>query len=99
MFAPRSEVPRRSSPSYGASSKPLGRRRWRAAALPLNAIIVLPAAIPSEKISSDAVLDFLGSISGLLDCARFHVGQLPDVAVQVLKSMAVHEPVVLRFLM
>src|SRR5262245_53026651 len=56
MLAPRSEVPRKSSPSYGASSQPLGSRRWSASALPLSAIIVRAAAIPSEYFRPDPAL-------------------------------------------
>src|SRR4029453_8431632 len=51
MLAPRSEVPRKSSPAYGASSQPLGSRRWSASALPSRAIIVRAAAIPAEYYS------------------------------------------------
>jgi hypothetical protein len=33
----------------------------------------------------------------LLDVARIHVEQLPNMAVEVLKAVAVHEPIVLGF--
>src|SRR5262245_39492078 len=51
-FAPLSEVPRRSSPAYGASSHPFGSRRSSAGAAASTAIIVRAAAIPSEYLRS-----------------------------------------------
>src|SRR5262245_46010288 len=60
MFAPRNEVPRRSSPAYGATSQPLGSRCWSAATLPSSAIIVRAAAMPSEYFRSDPILVSFG---------------------------------------
>src|SRR5262249_19116864 len=74
MFAPRNEVPRKSSPAYGASSQPPGSRRWSAPTLASRATSVRAAAIPSEYFRFDsafttlfAVTDLMGGAAGYND--------------------------------
>jgi hypothetical protein len=46
-----------------------------------------------EKLEKNKRSSYLS----LLHCARLHIKDLPNMAVQILKAMGVHEAMVLRF--